>query len=93
MLFMDTGIRRCDRFNRGGDAAPTTGLVERSDMGLEDSLGGVLQDQAGEFAGDVGSRIETYSVCLEVGFVGYCVAMDDDFFVWPFIRDEVFAHP
>ena len=93
MLFMDTGIRRCDRFNRGGDAAPTGDWVESSCIGLEDSLGGVLQDQAGEFAGDVGTGVDAYSVCLEIGFVGYGVAMDDDFFVWLIIRDEVFAYP
>ena len=83
----------CDGFNRGGDAAPTTGLVERSDMGLEDSLGGVLQDQAGEFAGDVGTGIEAYSVCLEIGFVGYGVAVNDDLFVWLSTGEEVFSYP
>ena len=93
MLFMDTGIRRCDRFNRGGDAAPTTGLVESSCIGLKDPLGAVFQDQAGEFAGDVGTGVEADSVCLEVRFVGYGVAMDDDLFVWLCIRDEVFSDP
>ena len=31
---LDTGMRRCDGFNRGGDAAPAASWVDCSDMGV-----------------------------------------------------------
>ena len=92
-------MRRCDGFSCGEDVAPTIdgftcGDAEYdSGMGLEDSLGCALQDQAGEFAGDVGTGIEAYSVCLEIGFVGYGVAVNDDLFVWLSTGEEVFSYP